>query len=67
MEGCQAREPWRAAPGTARAPDSFMWQEPAPAVPASAIVAGDFNFTPAQAEYHDVMDDLADAWYGRRQ
>ena len=24
-------------------PDSFMWQEPAPAVPASAIVAGDFT------------------------
>jgi endonuclease/exonuclease/phosphatase family metal-dependent hydrolase len=44
------------------APDSFMWQEPAPAVPASAIVAGDFNFTPAQAEYHVVMDDFSDAW-----
>src|SRR5260370_5551386 len=44
------------------APDSFMWKEPAPAVSASAIVAGDFNFTPAQAEYHEVMGDIADAW-----
>ena len=44
------------------APDSFMWQEPAPAVPASAIVAGDFNFTPTHAEYAEVMGDLADAW-----
>jgi endonuclease/exonuclease/phosphatase family metal-dependent hydrolase len=44
------------------APDSFMWQEPAPAVPASAIVAGDFNFTPTHPEYSDVVCDLADAW-----
>jgi endonuclease/exonuclease/phosphatase family metal-dependent hydrolase len=44
------------------APNSFMWQKPAPAVPASAIVAGDFNFTSAQTEYRDVMNDLADAW-----
>jgi endonuclease/exonuclease/phosphatase family metal-dependent hydrolase len=44
------------------APADFLWQKPAPAVPASAIVAGDFNFTPAQAEYRDVMDDLADTW-----
>ena len=44
------------------ASDSFMWQQPAPAVPASAIVAGDFNFTPAQPEYPEVVCDLADAW-----
>ena len=29
---------------------------------ASAIVAGDFNFTPAHAEYTEVLCDLADAW-----
>ena len=29
----------------------FMFQEPAFAVPASAIVAGDFNFTPTHPEY----------------
>ena len=44
------------------APDSFMWQEPAPASPASAIVAGDFNFTPAHPEYPGVVAHLADAW-----
>ncbi len=37
---------WDAAAG-----ETFMFQEPAPAVPASAIVAGDFNFTPAHLEY----------------
>ena len=45
------------------APDSFMWHEPAPVVPASAIVASDFNLTPTQAEY--VRGDVRsrdDAW-----
>ena len=37
---------WDAAAGA-----TFMFQEPAPAVPASAIVAGDFNFTPFHPEY----------------
>lgn len=37
---------WDAAAG-----ETFMFEEPAPVVPASAIVAGDFNFTPAHAEY----------------
>ena len=45
------------------APYSFMWQEPAPAVPASAIVAGDFNFTPAQSERLSGKPiSCADAW-----
>ncbi|MDP1964890.1 MAG: endonuclease/exonuclease/phosphatase family protein [Reyranella sp.] len=55
-------------------PDTFMFREPAPAVPASAIVAGDFNFTPAHPEYPLVCgspgdhgrlataEHLADAW-----
>lgn len=37
---------WDAAAGA-----TFMFQEPAPAMPASAIVAGDFNFTPSHPEY----------------
>ena len=53
---------------------TFMFQEPAPAVPASAIVAGDFNFTPADPEYPLVCgapgkrgrlataEHLSDAW-----
>ncbi len=35
----------------ATGPGTFMFQEPAPAVPPSAIVAGDFNFTSAHPEY----------------
>jgi endonuclease/exonuclease/phosphatase family metal-dependent hydrolase len=35
----------------AAGPGSFMFQEPTPGVPQSAIVAGDFNFTPAHPEY----------------
>jgi endonuclease/exonuclease/phosphatase family metal-dependent hydrolase len=31
--------------------ETFLFQEQAPPVPASAIVAGDFNFTPADPEY----------------
>ncbi|MDP1910653.1 MAG: endonuclease/exonuclease/phosphatase family protein, partial [Hyphomicrobium sp.] len=58
----------------ATAGQTFMFQEPAPAVPASAIVAGDFNFTLAHPEYPLVCGDtspygrlgtamhLADAW-----
>lgn len=60
---------WDAAGG-----ETFMFQEPAPAVPASAIVAGDFNFTPAHLEYPLVCgmpgprgrlataEHLSDAW-----
>ncbi len=58
----------------ATAGPTFMFQEPAPAVPVSAIVAGDFNFTPADPEYSLVCgtpggrgrlataEHLADAW-----
>jgi endonuclease/exonuclease/phosphatase family metal-dependent hydrolase len=60
---------WDAAAG-----ETFMFQEPAPPVPASAIVAGDFNFTPAHLEYPLVCgtpstygrlataEHLSDAW-----
>jgi endonuclease/exonuclease/phosphatase family metal-dependent hydrolase len=41
----------RGATWDAAGPDSFMFQEPAFEVPSSAIVAGDFNFTPADPEY----------------
>jgi endonuclease/exonuclease/phosphatase family metal-dependent hydrolase len=41
----------------------FLFQEPALAVPASAIVAGDFNFTPNHPEYPRVAaSGLVDAW-----
>jgi endonuclease/exonuclease/phosphatase family metal-dependent hydrolase len=44
-------------------PDSFMFHEPEPPVPASAIVAGDFNFTPRHPEYPLVAaSGLVDAW-----
>jgi endonuclease/exonuclease/phosphatase family metal-dependent hydrolase len=58
----------------ATATPEFVFQEPAPEVPASAIVAGDFNFTPAHPEYPVVCGaagergrlatplQLADAW-----
>jgi endonuclease/exonuclease/phosphatase family metal-dependent hydrolase len=44
-------------------PESFMFHESAGSVPASAIVAGDFNFTAAQPEYpHVVAAGLVDGW-----
>jgi len=46
----------------ATASQTFMFQEPAPPVPASAIVAGDFNFTPAHPEYPLATALLKDAW-----
>ena len=46
----------------ATASPTFMFQEPAPPVPASAIVAGDFNFTPAHPEYPAATAALKDAW-----
>jgi endonuclease/exonuclease/phosphatase family metal-dependent hydrolase len=47
----------------ATAPASFMFQEPAPEMPRSAIVAGDFNFTPTDPEYPLVAAaGLGDAW-----
>ncbi len=47
----------------ATGPQTFMFQEATLAVPASAIVAGDFNFTPGHAEYPLVAAaGLADAW-----
>ncbi len=45
-------------------PDAFLFHEPALAVPASAIVAGDFNFTPQHPEYPRVTaSGLLDAWH----
>jgi endonuclease/exonuclease/phosphatase family metal-dependent hydrolase len=53
---------------------TFMFQEPAPVVPSAAIVAGDFNFTPAHPEYALICgmpgeegrlataEHLSDAW-----
>lgn len=46
----------------ATAPKSFLFQEPALPVPASAIVAGDFNFTPEHPEYPRATARLSDAW-----
>ncbi len=46
----------------ATGPKTFMFQEPAPPVPRSAIVAGDFNFTPAHPEYPHATATLKDAW-----
>ena len=55
-------------------PGTFIFQEPAPVVPAQAIVAGDLNFTPAHPEYPLVCgsagsdgrlataEHLSDAW-----
>jgi endonuclease/exonuclease/phosphatase family metal-dependent hydrolase len=44
-------------------PETFLFQEPSLAVPASAIVAGDMNFTPKHPEYPRVLAaGLADAW-----
>lgn len=43
--------------------DTFMFQERRPDVPRSAILAGDFNFTPAHPEYPLVCGDLSN--YGR--
>ena len=43
--------------------DSFMFHETALAVPTSAIVAGDLNFTPRHPEYPRVaVSGLVDAW-----
>ncbi len=48
----------------ATGPESFMFQEAALPVPQSAIVAGDFNFTPKHPEYPLVSAaGLADAWH----
>ena len=44
------------------APATFLFQESPPPVPASAIVAGDFNFTPAHPEYPLATARLEDAW-----
>jgi endonuclease/exonuclease/phosphatase family metal-dependent hydrolase len=44
----------------ATATPTFMFQEPAPEVPASAIVAGDFNFTPAHPEYPLICGALSE-------
>jgi endonuclease/exonuclease/phosphatase family metal-dependent hydrolase len=44
------------------APQTFLFQEPALPVPPSAIVAGDFNFTPAHPEYPVATAALTDAW-----
>jgi endonuclease/exonuclease/phosphatase family metal-dependent hydrolase len=44
-------------------PDDFMFHEAEPAIPSSAIVAGDMNFTPQFPEYPKVTAaSLADAW-----
>jgi endonuclease/exonuclease/phosphatase family metal-dependent hydrolase len=46
----------------ATASQTFLFQEPAPPVPSSAIVAGDFNFTPKHPEYPLATALLKDAW-----
>jgi endonuclease/exonuclease/phosphatase family metal-dependent hydrolase len=46
----------------ATAPQTFLFQEPAPPMPASAIVAGDFNFIPTHPEYPLATAELKDAW-----
>jgi endonuclease/exonuclease/phosphatase family metal-dependent hydrolase len=44
-------------------PEDFMFREAELALPPSAIVAGDFNFTPQHPEYPRVMGaGLVDAW-----
>jgi endonuclease/exonuclease/phosphatase family metal-dependent hydrolase len=43
--------------------DTFMFQERRPDVPRPAILAGDFNFTPAHPEYPLVCGDMSN--YGR--
>ncbi len=45
------------------APQTFMFQETPLPVPASAIVAGDFNFTSKHPEYSVAAARLADAWH----
>jgi len=48
----------------AMGPATFLFQEAALPVPTPAIVAGDFNFTPAHPEYPLVTNaGLADAWH----
>ena len=68
------RAPLNGSTWDSTAPETFVFQEPAPEVPAPAIVAGDFNFTPAHPEYPLVCgtpskygrlataQHLADAW-----
>jgi endonuclease/exonuclease/phosphatase family metal-dependent hydrolase len=46
----------------ATASKTFMFQESSLPVPQPAIVAGDFNFTPAQPEYPVLMARFQDAW-----
>jgi len=41
-----------------RASDLFVFDEPAPPVPAAAVVMGDFNFTHADPEYPVICGDL---------
>lgn len=71
VRGAQANgSPWDGAAG-----DSFIFQEPAPPIPAAAIVMGDMNFTMAHPEYPLIAghpayhgkrvtrhDQLVDAW-----
>jgi len=59
VKGCEAAGATWDGAGS----DSFMFHEPALAVPPSAIVAGDFNFTPQDPEYSRVTaSGLVDAW-----
>ena len=45
------------------ASETFLFQEPAPAVPTAAIVAGDLNFTPHHPEYGRMSAaGLRDTW-----
>jgi endonuclease/exonuclease/phosphatase family metal-dependent hydrolase len=44
------------------APKTFLFQDASLPVPSSAIVAGDFNFTPAHPEYPLATAQLKDAW-----
>jgi endonuclease/exonuclease/phosphatase family metal-dependent hydrolase len=71
IRGAQANgSPWDCA-----ASDAFIFQDPAPPIPASAILMGDMNFTTADPEYPLIAghthpgrprlvrhDQLVDAW-----
>ena len=52
----------RGATWDATASQTFLFQEPSLPVPRSAIVAGDFNFTPAHPEYPAATAHLKDTW-----
>lgn len=42
--------------------EGFLFSETAPVVPSAAVLVGDLNFTPADAEYGRIASGLTDAW-----